>query len=56
MYLLGASLSTNKNEICDLGKSTVGFFLLVGDSLLKNLGSELFQSEDVVFTYRAPCL
>ena len=49
MYLLGASLSTNKSEICDLGMLTVGYFSLVGDSLLMNLGSELFQSEEVVF-------
>lgn len=56
MYLLGASLGTNKSEICDLGKLTVGYFSLVGDSLLKNLGSELFQSEEVVFTYREPYL
>lgn len=53
---LGASLSTNKSEICDLGKLTVGYFSLEGDSLFKNLGSELFQSEEVVFAYRASYL
>ena len=50
MCLLGASLSTNKIEICDLGKLTLGYFSLMGDSLLKNIGSGLFQSEEVVFT------